>query len=143
MTLEVDAIKMPLWQMLFGFSGRIRRRDFWLYSCLNALAGLTVNFGLTLAFFLPMINSHTMVTPAWSSYAMLAAMAPFAWVASALNIKRLHDIGRSYRWWRINLIPVLGWVWTFMECGLRDGNPGTNPYGPPPKGMGQVADVFE
>jgi len=135
--------KMPLRQTLFGFGGRIRRRDFWLYSLLNMTVGFVVCMAVTIAFLVPMIADRAGGLPTWSSYVMLIAMAPFAWIASALNIKRLHDLGRSYRWWRINLIPVLGWAWTIIECGLRDGTPGTNAYGLSPKGMAHVVEVFE
>ncbi|WP_443747353.1 DUF805 domain-containing protein [Asticcacaulis solisilvae] len=132
---------MPLFQMLFGLNGRIRRRDFWLYSGLNGLVALivvVVCLGITVARTIGNDNlqavSQTVMILPW-------LMVPFVWIAVALNIKRLHDLGRSYRWWRMNLIPVAGWIWTFVECGLRDGMPGPNPYGPSPKPV-RSEDVF-
>lgn len=132
---------MPLLQMLFGLNGRIRRRDFWIYSSLNALAAFVVVVAYTGVMIARMadgidpkaLNQAAMVAP-W-------LLVPFGWIAVALNIKRLHDLGRSYRWWRINLIPVAGWLWTLYECGLRDGTPETNLYGPSPKPI-RSQDVF-
>jgi len=31
------------------------------------------------------------------------------------------------------LIPVIGGLWTLIECGFLDGTPGSNKYGPSPK----------
>ena len=134
---------MSLGQMLFGFSGRIRRRDFWLWSVVNLIGYLIVGV-LIFAFFIDTALDGSGMGVRWLHNLMaIAVMSPFAWIAAALNIKRLHDVGRSYRWWRINLIPVLGWAWTLYECGLRDGTPGPNAYGPSPKGLGDPEQVFE
>jgi uncharacterized membrane protein YhaH (DUF805 family) len=32
----------------------------------------------------------------------------------------------------IGLIPVIGWIWTLVECGLLPGTAGSNDYGPDP-----------
>lgn len=134
---------MSMWQMLFGLSGRIRRRDFWLWSLLNLLAYCIVCFAV-LGFIVSVaLDGSGSGLQLWHKLSITAIMSPFLWIAVALNIKRLHDIDRSYRWWRINLIPVLGWAWTFFECGLRDGTPGPNRYGPSPKGSGSPEEVFE
>ena len=136
-------IAMPLGQMLFGLTGRIRRRDFWLYSCGNLFVALVADLVYTAAVMPFLLNDkHGNITLNAISYGMLGILLPFIWVALALNIKRLHDIDKSYRWWRINLIPVLGWAWTFFECGLRDGTPGPNRYGLSPKGICIQSDVF-
>lgn len=41
----------------------------------------------------------------------------------------------------ITLIPLVGPIWTLVECGLLDGTQGLNKYGPSPKGI--VADQAE
>jgi uncharacterized membrane protein YhaH (DUF805 family) len=33
-------------------------------------------------------------------------------------------------------------IWGFIECGCLDGTKGPNRYGPSPKGIGDVPDVF-
>lgn len=133
---------MPIWAMLFGLSGRIRRRDFWLWSVVNLIAYLIAGLFI-FRFVIDTALDGSGMGVQWAHNLMIvAAMFPFFWIAVALNIKRLHDIDRSYRWWRINLIPVLGWAWTFFECGLRDGTPGPNRYGPSPKGINDPEQVF-
>ncbi|MBI3439822.1 MAG: hypothetical protein HY054_14440 [Proteobacteria bacterium] len=46
----------------------------------------------------------------------------------------------------ILLIPIVGPLWTLIECGFIDGTQGHNGYGPSPKGIGgggeDQADVF-
>ena len=134
---------MPIWRMLLGLSGRIRRRDFWLWSIVNFIAYVAVCV-VIIGFVVDTALDGSGMGVQWMhNLVIIAAMFPFFWVGTALNIKRLHDVDRSYRWWRINLIPVLGWAWTFFECGLRDGTPGPNRYGPSPKGVGDPEKVFE
>lgn len=134
---------MPVWAMLFGLSGRIRRRDFWLWSILNVIAYLIV--GTVMMGFLvsTALDGGGSGVQSWQWNLFGISMLPFLWIAVALNIKRLHDLDRSYRWWRINLIPVVGWAWTLYECGFRDGTPGPNRYGPSPKGINDPEQVFE
>lgn len=87
---------MTLQQKLFGFDGRLRRRDWWV---LGLAAGF-VWFVVTL-----MMRS---LTGFWSSELFagpagylvfvivdLAIAAPFLWVQTALNAKRAHDINQS------------------------------------------------
>ena len=51
----------------------------------------------------------------------------------AAQTRRLHDIGRSGRWFLINLVPIVGpCVFFFWMC--KDSTPGENEYGPNPKG---------
>jgi uncharacterized membrane protein YhaH (DUF805 family) len=134
---------MPLPEMLFGLSGRIRRRDFWVWSAVNFVAYLAVALLVFGIFISTALDGSGTGFRWWHNLMSVAVMSPFMWIAVALNIKRLHDIDRSYRWWRINLVPVLGWAWTFFECGLRDGTPGPNRYGPSPKGINDPEQVFE
>jgi uncharacterized membrane protein YhaH (DUF805 family) len=134
---------MTLRAMLFGFDGRIRRRDFWLWSIINCIGLCSMSVFLTRFFVDTALDGSSMGVQWFHNLAIIAALSPFFWIGAALNIKRLHDVGRSYRWWRINLVPVLGWAWTFFECGLKDGMPGPNRYGPSPKGLGDPEKVFE
>ena len=53
----------------------------------------------------------------------------------AVNVRRLHDTGRSGWWILIGLIPVIGFIVLLVfEC--QDSQPGTNAYGPSPKEVG-------
>jgi uncharacterized membrane protein YhaH (DUF805 family) len=134
---------MNLWRMLFALSGRIRRRDYWLWSIVNLIGFCGMSVIVTRFYVDIALDGSGMGVQWFHNLTILAAVFPFFWIGTALNIKRLHDINRSYRWWRINLIPVVGWAWTFFECGLKDGTPGPNRYGPSPKGVGDPEQVFE
>ncbi len=123
---------MSIGQMLFGFGGRIRRRDFWLWSFVNLAAGLAVLSvaGMTAVLIVGQTQSYAHFL--WHVPLTLLAMVPFGWVIMALQVKRQHDIGRSMQWW-VNYIPFVGWIWVIGECYLREGMADANAYGPSPK----------
>lgn len=52
----------------------------------------------------------------------------------AVTFRRLHDIGRSGWWWLLSLLCFIGGIILFIFA-LQDSQPGTNQYGPNPKGM--------
>jgi uncharacterized membrane protein YhaH (DUF805 family) len=64
-----------------------------------------------------------------SGEALLAIV--FLWVAVAVSIQRLHDIGRSGLNMLLVLIPVIGPVWVLLLLGRR-GAEGSNRYGRDP-----------
>jgi Protein of unknown function (DUF805) len=49
-----------------------------------------------------------------------------------MQVKRWHDRGKSGWMVLINLIPLIGWVWTLVELGLLEGTLGPNQYGEDP-----------
>lgn len=123
---------MPTWQMLFGFKGRIRRRDFWLWSFANLAAGLSVMAVAGMIAVLIAFDTQSYVHFLWHVPVTLVALIPFGWVILALQVKRQHDIGHSCQWW-VNFIPFVGWAWVIGECYIREGMVGSNAYGPSPK----------
>lgn len=54
-----------------------------------------------------------------------------------VNLRRLHDIGRSGWWYLILVIPILGWIVYFIFM-VTDSQPGSNEWGPNPKGTAPV-----
>lgn len=61
----------------------------------------------------------------------LILLAP-ALVNFAVLAKRWHDRNKSAWWAFIHLVPVIGVLWTFVECGFFKGTPGKNRFGPDP-----------
>ena len=61
----------------------------------------------------------------------LILLAP-ALVNFAVLAKRWHDRNKSAWWAFIHLVPVIGVLWTFVECGFFKGTTGTNRFGPDP-----------
>ena len=109
----------------FSFKGRMRRKDYWLYSVpvmLTVVPTLFYQGGSTLL---------DILTLAISLFAIYASVA--------LNMKRLQDRDRP-RWWILfTLLPVVGSIYALIDLGMLDGTKGTNRYGNDPKGRVQTA----
>lgn len=91
------------------FSGRARRKEYWLFVLFTFICALIpfVGFILQLAFLIPSL---------------------------AVLVRRLHDTGHSGAWALLILLPIIGPIILFIFC-LLDSQPGANEYGPNPKGM--------
>jgi uncharacterized membrane protein YhaH (DUF805 family) len=142
---------MSLIQFLFGFHGRIGRLQLWLYLLLVAIvhAGLWWQCGFGYGYgydgygdYDPVLGSlaESSDVRIWSNHFdgfhivthnPVAALAWLVWLWTllAVFVKRWHDRDKSGAWMFINLIPVIGWIWTLLECGLLPGTPGPNRYG--------------
>ncbi len=132
------------WQiMLFTSQGRIRRAEYWGWS-LGADVGLAL-FALIMGYVSYSVVARFM--QGWLVYVLFFPLIGFVvltwtWKSVCLTAKRWHDIGKS-GWWALLLwVPVVGWIWTVSQCGWRDGDRDENEYGPNPKGIGYVPDVF-
>ncbi len=64
------------------------------------------------------------------------------WPSLAIYAKRWHDRGKSGWWVLLPLVPVIGPIWTLIECGCLKGSEGENRYGPDPLAPALEA-VFE
>jgi uncharacterized membrane protein YhaH (DUF805 family) len=125
---------------LFGFKGRMRRRDFWFYTVLSNL-GLFILLLIDiivpqLIFPQPRAPDPVIRTgPASIGIAImfLLTLALMAWMAAALLAKRLHDRDKPGWFALAALVPVVGWVWLFVECGCLDARTESNRFGPSPK----------
>lgn len=124
------------------FSGRARRRQYWLFMLINGL--------ITLILALPLL-AQTVTAPdpatyspsgiglislAASSLYSLATLLP----SLAVAVRRLHDTGRSGWWYLLFLIPIGSLV--LLIFYVLDSQPGANKWGPNPKGQerGAAAD---
>jgi uncharacterized membrane protein YhaH (DUF805 family) len=59
----------------------------------------------------------------------------WAWICLVIQIKRWHDRGRPSVMVLINLIPLIGTIWSLFELGFLRGTPGPNRYGAEPTGI--------
>jgi uncharacterized membrane protein YhaH (DUF805 family) len=108
------------------FSGRARRREYWMYTLVNSLIFIALwGVGMVLDF---------IVFVAWIY--MLAVLVP----GIAVTVRRLHDTGRSGWWFLMNLVPFVGGIVVLIFMCL-DSAPGDNAYGANPKGVGMPAPV--
>ena len=63
---------------------------------------------------------------------LVAPILFFLWVIFAAHVRRWHDIDRSGWWVIVNIIPVLGWLYSFLKLGFQRGTEGPNKYGNDP-----------
>lgn len=98
------------WKKCVEFSGRARRKAFWMFVLFNFL----ISFGIGM---IGGVIGNDMLSLVYS----LAIFLP----SLALSIRRLHDTGHS-GWWI--LVPIVPIVFLFL-----DSTPGENSYGPNPK----------
>jgi uncharacterized membrane protein YhaH (DUF805 family) len=108
---------MPLRQILFGFKGRIPRKAYWLYGVLGLLL---VSVMVTLLLGIAGVDERT---------AEVVANLLILWPVAAVSVKRWHDRDKSAAWLLINLVPVLGVIWSLVENGLLRGTVGGNRFG--------------
>ena len=134
-------------QLLFSFEGRIRRLHYWL-----AAIGTGIVFGIVAAVVGMVFGGAAMMAQGGGgagaagggmaiigTLIYLAACLVVVWISLALQVKRWHDRDKSWVWIFINFIPIIGALWTLVECGFLDGTQGPNKYGPSPKGIAAPA----
>jgi len=105
------------------FSGRARRREYWLFALFNLLITIALAF-VDMAAGLMHETGYGLLSGLYS----LAVLIP----SIAVSVRRLHDTGRSGWWLLIALVPIVG-VIVLLVFMLLDSQPGDNGYGPNPK----------
>jgi uncharacterized membrane protein YhaH (DUF805 family) len=103
------------------FDGRSHREEYWTFVLFDLIIILVL---IVLSF---VVAPFRVIFVLY----MLAVVVP----GIAVAIRRLHDIGRSGWWLLISLIPIIGWIVVIVYMA-QDSQPGTNQYGPNPKGIG-------
>ncbi|MEI7954533.1 MAG: DUF805 domain-containing protein [Verrucomicrobiota bacterium] len=122
----VDGPRVELtWtQILWSFEGRIPRRSYW------AGIGIWIGVFMVMGVFFPLLFRFS--EPILFLVLLLPLMVLFIWSSLALQIKRWHDRNKPGVMVLINLIPYVGGIWTFVECGCLRGTEGHNSYGSDP-----------
>ncbi|WP_371501935.1 DUF805 domain-containing protein [Kitasatospora sp. NBC_00374] len=108
-----------------GFSGRARRKEFWMFALVNAV----------IAIVLAIVDGVAGTSGLLGGVYALAVLLP----AIAVGIRRLHDTGRSGWWLLIALIPLVGPI-ILLVFNASEGQPADNQYGPNPK-LAEAAQV--
>jgi fucose permease/uncharacterized membrane protein YhaH (DUF805 family) len=112
--------------LFFSFGGRVPRRIFWAIVAVQGFVSLLIGF---VSGMLINVSGVTGIL-GWLLYLCWLIMG--TWIALASQVKRWHDRGRSGYMVLINLIPVVGWIWSLVELGLLPGTAGPNKYGSDP-----------
>ena len=112
------------------FSGRARRKEYWVFTLFNLLAMLVLSF---IDGMIGMYSIEAGVGVLSGIYA-LGILIP----SLAVTVRRLHDTSRTGWWILLAFIPLIGAL-VLLIFTVLDSTPGSNQYGPDPKGMdGQV-----
>ena len=99
------------------FSGRARRSEYWYFSLFTTV----VSTALSLIF-----GDQAMIASLFALVTLLPGLA--------VTWRRMHDIGKSGAWSLLVLLPIIGTIIVLIwEC--KDSQPGSNAYGPNPKGV--------
>lgn len=128
----MDYALMPL-RRYAEFSGRSRRKEFWLFELLLVVVSIVV--GLIEG----MLGINTMVGGLYGPLTTLFALGTIV-PSIAVGIRRLHDTDRSGWWLLIALVPIIGAL-VLLFFYVSDGTKGPNRFGADPKDPGQ-AEAF-
>jgi uncharacterized membrane protein YhaH (DUF805 family) len=109
------------------FAGRARRKEYWMFALINFV--ICVALGIVAMTMLGASQKSALMIDAVLGVYFLLILLP----SIAVTVRRLHDTGRSGWWFWIQLVPLVGPVVLFVFTVL-DSTPGSNPYGPSPKG---------
>ena len=100
-----------------NFNGRASRQEYWMFFLFNMIFAIVI-IGIDIILGLGFLNVI------YSLVVMIPGMA--------VNIRRLHDIGKSGWMVLIVLIPCIGAFW-LIYLMVQDSSPLDNEYGPSPK----------
>ena len=122
--------------LFFSFQGRINRQPYWLCA-IGATIVFMVLFAAVIALFGTFQaaastdgNSLQLSPIGWIIAVVL--YIGFLWTGLAIQVKRWHDRDKSGWWVLIALVPLVGGIWAFVECGCLRGTVGPNRFGPDP-----------
>ena len=122
----VRALGMRVRKFLFSFDGRVGRAPYWLVLLAVMLID-SVAFGAVGGF--ELFDGDTIAVERKGRFWALLVILPSLWVGLVVTVKRWHDRNKSGRWVLVNLVPVVGWLWTLVECGFLRGTTGPNRFG--------------
>ena len=105
------------------FSGRARRKEYWMFVLYNALISAAISIVAGMLF---RESIRDVVSGLYTLFALIPCLA--------VAIRRLHDTGRSGWWMLLALIPILGAI-VLLIFMVLDSQPGPNKYGANPKGQ--------
>lgn len=123
-----------------NFSGRARRREYWMFTLINGLISLVLYLPAMFLGFDPASTAtgeaSTSINPLGYIFLGLYVLYSLAMLVPSLAVlvRRLHDTGKSGWWVLIGFIPLASLV--LLVFTIMDSQPGANKWGPNPKGQG-------
>jgi len=123
------------------FSGRARRKEYWMFVLLSMIFVLLLFWVLPIVFhlfgyyFYRSDHALPFIFLAVIIFYMLTIFPNLA-----VTVRRLHDVGKSGSMFFISFIPVVGAIWLFVLL-IRKGQTGENEYGLDPKTSSEAFHV--
>ena len=111
-----------------NFSGRAQRAEYWYFMLFVNIVAL--GLGFTFGF--------SGVEPGTFMIIEIILALGIILPSLGVQVRRLHDVGKSGWFWFINFIPLVGFL-IVLIWACEDSQPGDNQYGPNPKGIGGTA----
>lgn len=104
-----------------NFNGRATRKEYWLFILVHYL----------LAFIFAFIDGFFGLYPEYLNYGYftIAYILASALPSIGVQVRRLHDVGKSGSWWFVNNVPILNLYLFYLN--LKPGDIGYNEYGEP------------
>lgn len=107
------------------FSGRARRKEYWMFWLFNMI--ITLGFGLLGSLVSEFVGRRWLGLGIFILY-IIGTFIP----QLAVSVRRLHDQDRSGWWLLLQAVPYVGFIfWLVLMTG--NGTQGENQYGPDPK----------
>lgn len=110
----IDAVKRYV-----DFSGRARRKEYWMYMLFYFIFGVAVSIVATI-----------IRVPLLASLYSLALFLP----SLGVSVRRLHDLGKSGWWFLLGFVPLVGGI-ILLIWFCTEGEQSSNQYGPNPKAV--------
>lgn len=114
---------MTTLQALTSYSGRMGRSQFWSKGIAPLVLAAIIPFTV-----LAVLYGPPLLITGWSAAFSMGLL----WFQLPLWVKRAHDRNHSAWFLLISLVPVIGWLWLFIELGFIRGNADANRFGPSP-----------
>ena len=121
----------------FNFSGRARRKEYWMFTLFNVLIILAL-FLLSAYFEEYFSNDISEGILAVTGLYVLFIIIPHLAVAC----RRLHDTNRSGTYWLVRFIPIIGPIWLLVLL-VEDSKYGPNKWGKNPKNIGNEDPITQ
>lgn len=103
------------------FSGRARRREYWMFILANFIVCFVLGI---ISALIPKVGA--VIQGLYSVAVLIPTLA--------VGVRRLHDTGKSGWYLLVSLIPLVGGIWLLVLL-CQDSQAGANQWGENPKGL--------
>lgn len=127
-----------------NFSGRARRKEFWMFTLFNYLVTIALAsiMGSAVSDALISGNMESLSATGLIGYYLYLIYSLAVFLPSlAVAVRRLHDVNKSGWFILINLLPVIGFFW-YLIVMCKAGDEGSNQYGNDPKNEDNLIEDF-